>query len=222
MALPAMPAQLVGREYLHVGGGYASAAVGTSPAGGLSADDAGHAAMSGDLTVGGTLKVTGLVHHWHRYVGAVSGAPLPSNPASGPSVTVWGARIVTHTLSYEPTNFNDAHFNVALPSTYDGRTLNFELLWGAQAGTVGGVARWDIRAYCLPHGGNLAETAAPSSAANDTFDGVNLMHVLSITHQPLNAASGGLLSFVVRRRAPDAEDTFDNDAKLIGVRVSYT
>lgn len=48
------------------------------------------------------------------------------------------------------------------------------------------------------------------------------MHVVSLTHTPLNAANGGLLSFLVRRRAADAEDTFNDYAKLIGMRIAYT
>ncbi len=221
MTLPVTPAQLVGCEHLHVGGGYGSAAAGTSPAGGMSVDHAGHAALSGDLTVDGAFSAAGLVRHWERYVGAIAGLPDASNPPAGPTLTGWGTRISTHTLNFGPTSLADAHFNVAMPPTYDGRPLVFELLWGAQAGSSG-VVRWEIRGYCLAHGANLAETGVPSNIVNDTFDGVNLMHVTSITHQPLNSASHGLMSFLVRRRAADAEDTFNDTAKLIGVRIAYT
>ena len=59
MTLPSMPANLVNREYLRIAGGYGSAAEGTSPAGGLDADNAGNLAMDGDFTVGGNAQVDG-------------------------------------------------------------------------------------------------------------------------------------------------------------------
>jgi len=222
MTLPAIPSQLVGRDYLTVGGGYGTVAAGTSPAGGMSVDNAGHAALNGDFTIDGALSVGGLVKQWERYVSAVVGMADLTNTPVGPVQTAWGTRISTHTIDYHPTTFKDAHFRIALPASYDGRALAFQLLWGAQAGTAGGVVRWEIRGYCLAHGANLAETAAPSTIVDDVCDGLNQMHVVSLTHTPHNAANGGLLSVLVRRRAADAEDTFNDYAKLIGMRIAYT
>jgi len=59
MALPSMPSDLVSRECVRIAGGYGSAAAGTSPAGGLDADNAGNLAMAGDLTVDGDAEVGG-------------------------------------------------------------------------------------------------------------------------------------------------------------------
>lgn len=137
MTLPAIPSQLVGRDYLAVGGGYGTVAAGTSPAGGMSVDNAGHAALNGDFTIDGALSVGGLVKQWERYVSAVVGMADLTNTPVGPVQTAWGTRISTHTIDYHPTTFKDAHFRIALPASYDGRALAFQLLWGAQAGPPG-------------------------------------------------------------------------------------
>lgn len=50
MTLPTMRSGIVSREFLRIAGGYGSAALGTSPVGGLDIDNAGHLATDGDLT----------------------------------------------------------------------------------------------------------------------------------------------------------------------------
>lgn len=50
MALPTMRAGVIGREFLRIAGGFGSAALGSSPAGGLDIDNAGNLATDGDVT----------------------------------------------------------------------------------------------------------------------------------------------------------------------------
>ncbi len=57
MTLPSMPTGIVGREYVRVAGGYGAPSSGTSPAGGLDIDAAGHLATDGDMALGGQLDV---------------------------------------------------------------------------------------------------------------------------------------------------------------------
>jgi hypothetical protein len=99
VTLPVMPAQLVGREYLNVGGGYGSAAAGTSPPGGMSVDHAGNAALSGDLTVDGAFNAAGPIaaHSATLYGGIFEGygsggtVPAPTVSTNGDAlVQVWG------------------------------------------------------------------------------------------------------------------------------------
>jgi len=59
MTLPSLPPEHDGQEYLRVGGGYNSAALGQSPSGGLNVDNAGNMATNGDLTVDGDVNAGG-------------------------------------------------------------------------------------------------------------------------------------------------------------------
>lgn len=59
MTLPTMRAGLTSQEFLRLGGGFGATASGTSPEGGLDADNAGNLAMDGDLTVDGTADFAG-------------------------------------------------------------------------------------------------------------------------------------------------------------------
>ncbi len=55
MSLPSMSSNSTSREFLRIGGGYGVAQVGTSPAGGLDIDHAGHLATDGDVTIKGVV-----------------------------------------------------------------------------------------------------------------------------------------------------------------------
>jgi hypothetical protein len=114
MTLPSMPAGLASREYLRIAGGYGAQAAGTSPAGGLDVDNAGHVATDGDLTVDGGLAaggglltvdpatdmvaarnltvegdfaVTGRDLAWAAWLHAADGFPTSNSGCSGPAQT---------------------------------------------------------------------------------------------------------------------------------------
>lgn len=223
MTLPAMGAKPRYLEELRIGGGY-----GSSPDGGVDADKAGNLALDGDLTVdgdadiGGSLEVAGVDGTWSAFRTAKEGWPAYSNPCGGPTLMGFAGswRLSWHTLDFDKDADEYGTFNFVLPGDYDGRELRIALYWTATSGT-GGNVRWRVYLRCSGDDDGLDNSTIENFAMLDGFLALKDLHVVSGTRTPSNAAAGNVLVVTVQREATHADDTFDADARLIGVRLSY-
>ncbi|MFP4500591.1 MAG: hypothetical protein ACLFTT_06280 [Candidatus Hydrogenedentota bacterium] len=222
MTLPNMPAQMTSREFLRIAGGYGTPGAGHSPAGGLDVDNAGNLAMDGDLTVGGALRMAagGVDKTWSCWLDVATALRGTSNPPAGPNVT-WNNdyRGNFHSLDFDASNKEFVSWVLALPAHYDGSALRVDLVWTASAGTVGLEVAWQPRLAVLADGENPDQSMAPIAYVVDAYQGAGLVHVSTGSGVPL-VPGGGSVLFVTLNRAADA-DTFDADAKLIGLRLGY-
>lgn len=228
MALPNMRAGLTSREFLRIAGGYQAPALGTSPAGGLDVDNAGNIAADGDLTidgagsVGGDFSVSGSLRTtgagvdktWSHYVGAQEISPITAGAVT--NHTFQANRVVIPLMPFDQTTDESACFTIGLPEDYDGSTLKLAFYWTALAGTSGTVT-WAANRTVFVDDVTLAQDVG-GPTATDTFLAINDLHITEVTTSPGGVVSG-LLSLFIRRLA--SSDSFDADAQLIGVRVSY-
>ena len=234
MALPNMRAGLTSREFLRIAGGYQAPALGKSPAGGLDVDNAGNIATDGDLTIdgagsfGGDLAVTGDLNiagslrtspdgvdkTWSHYVGAQEISPITAGAVT--NHTFQSNRVVVPLMPFDASTIESACFTIGLPEDYDGSALKLTFYWTALAGTSGTVM-WAANRSIFVDDETLVQDVG-GATATDTFIAVNDLHIIEATDTP-GDVTPGLLTFFVRRLA--GSDTFDADAQLIGMRVTY-
>lgn len=234
MALPNMRPGLTSREFLRIAGGYQAPALGKSPAGGLDVDNAGNMATDGDLTIdgagsfGGDLAVTGdlsiagslrtspdgVDKTWSHYVGAQEISPITAGAVT--NHVFQSNRVVVPLIPFDASVIESACFTIGLPEDYDGSELKVAFYWTATGGTSGTVA-WAANNSIFVDDESLAEIVG-GPIATDTFIAINDLHLIETTFTP-GGIDPGLLTMFVRRLA--TSDTFDADAQLIGVRVTY-
>lgn len=214
-------------EELRIGGGYNS-----SPDGGADFDKTGNIAANGSLSIGGAatfgddvsvagdFAVTGVDTTWSIYLPASQGMPDPSLPCAAFAIANWrNFQVATGALAFDPTSPEAAYFQFRLPDSYDGRALKFTIEWSASAGTSGDV-RWGINSMRFANGESFVQTGTLSYVP-DSFIAIESLHVVEITDAPSYSATGLMVTVRILRDASHANDTFNADAKLIGVRVSY-
>jgi hypothetical protein len=214
-------------EELRIGGGYNS-----TPDGGADFDKAGNiaangtldvegaATFGGDISIAGDLEVAGVDTTWSIYLPASLGMPDPSLPCAAFAITNWRTfQVATGSLAFDATNPEAAYFQFRLPDSYDGRPLKFTIEWSASAGTSGDV-RWGVNTMRYGNGESLIQTGTLSYVL-DTLIAIEYLHVAELSDTPSNSTIGLLVTARILRDASHASDTFNADAKLIGLRVSY-
>lgn len=212
-------------ENLRIGGGYASL-----PDGGADLDHAGNAAFDGDLTVGGAIDYRGILRANVANGGVnrdwSTAVPLfgdeASATAAGPATVSFSTRMHYKAWDFSPATLQALNVSFMLPHDYDGAPLRVRLVWTSQAskgGTAGNV-RWRcyMRAYndAAPYSISLAFVDVTAA-----FHGVDKFHLTDIVHTPENPGKGLPVSLNLRRAADDPADTFDADAQLLKVLISY-
>jgi len=215
-------------ENLRIGGGYAS-----TPNGGADLDHAGNAAFDGDLTVDGAVSYRsalradsangGVNRDWcHQLNLFGEEASNLASGASGPTAITNSTRMYFKGWDFSPTLLQTINASFMFPPDYDGSPLRFRLVWVSQAtkgGTSGNVLwRIFVRGYA-----DGAAFAIPNNAGDqlDAFQGVDKFHFCDIVHQPENTGMGLPVALNIRRVADHASDTFNADAQLIKVLISY-
>ena len=128
-------------------------------------------------------------------------------------------QVATGSLAFDQTSPEAAYFQFRLPNTYDGRALKFTIEWSASAGTSGDV-RWGVNSMRHGDGESLLQTGTLSYVL-DTLSSIEHLHVVALNDTPSNSTTGFLVTVRILRDASHASDTFNADAKLIGIRVSY-
>lgn len=217
MTLPTLGANPRCIEQLRIGGGYNSA-----PDGGVDIDKQGNIAADGDLTIDGNLKVSGVDTTWGVFLSARNGWPTPSSGCSSPVLLSFGSSTdpAVYVMDFDKDSEKYAKFNVHMPQGYDGRSLAIRVYWTATAGTSGDVL-WRIYGRCNGDGDDLTNSNTTYTSGADVFLGQNKMHIRQYTLEPSNATAGGLLVITIRRQGSNAQDTFDSDARLVGIDIRY-
>ena len=233
MSLPNCGAAPRYLENLRIGGGYGSA-----PDGGADLDQAGNAAFDGAVTIAGALAANGgVAYKGVLRADSVHGGvnrdwlvavPLFGNEASvtsgvtGPTAITFSSRMAFAAWDFPQSTLESLKISFVLPPDYDGSALRVRLAWCSQAakGGTSGNVRW--RVYMTAHGDGTAFTQGSTFVdVLDAFQGQDKFHLVDLTTTPNNATAGAPCSFTIRRAGDDVTDTFNADAQLMKVLVSY-
>lgn len=129
------------------------------------------------------------------------------------------------TLDFDTTTQEYAHFNIAMPKSWDLGTITFKVYWTNAAGASSSVA-WTLGCAAFSDNDTL-NTALTSGVITvvDAWLATNTTHVSAessaLTVQGTPAAED-LVVCQVSRDVANGSDAMAGDARLIGVRVLYT
>lgn len=129
------------------------------------------------------------------------------------------------TLDFDASTDQYAHFNIAMPKSWNEETVTFQPIWTTEATDTDGVA-WGLQAVAL--GDNEAADTAwgtavvvtddAQSAANEILIGAE-SGAVTIAGTP---SEGDIVFFRVFRDVSDANDDMTEDARLISIRLFIT
>lgn len=124
-----------------------------------------------------------------------------------------------HTLANGSTV--GVHGTLAMPDGYAGQDLTVEIYWATAAAGTSGDVKFQVRFATLKDD-DSGDFTGTVQYLIDTFTAQKDIQSISGTLTPYSAAANDkLLSFVVGRVGGAAEDTFDSDVYLLGVRFSW-
>jgi hypothetical protein len=227
MALPTIGSNPSYLEKIKIGGGYNSI-----PDGGIDIDATGYfaangdatidgnAQIGGDMTIGGSLDIAGTDKTWNVWLDATAAIFVnDANPAPVAATTAWANGNYNY-LAFDQSTLEFIAFQAVFPEDYDGSSIDITFYW-ASGGSSGDVV-WRARVGSFGDGENHAIVATDIGTVTDTFQGVNLIHKCTESGTPLNGTPGGLMLIGVDRHADNVNDTLNSDARLIGIRLSYS
>lgn len=124
-------------------------------------------------------------------------------------------------LDFDQTTQEHAEFSLMLPYRWNASTISFRTAWTASAGTAGNV-NWNLQALSYPNSGAIDTAWGTAVASDDSF-----ITLLDVHYSPQSAALtigntpalGEMIQFRIFRDV--ANDTFDADARLLGVQLFY-
>jgi len=231
MALPDCGSTPRYLENLRVGGGYGSA-----PDGGADIDYRGRAAFSGDFTAGGVVNALagiqyrgilradssngGVNRDWFTEP-TLFGEEVESSTGASESV-VFSTRFHFRVWNFNQSSILGINTSFWLPPDYDGSPLRVRLMWFSTAakGGTAGVVKW--RVYMRGHADNTPFAISGAfTDVNDTFHAVDTVHLCDVIHTPEVPGKGRPATLTIRRVGSDAADTFNADAQLAKVCISY-
>jgi hypothetical protein len=129
-------------------------------------------------------------------------------------------------ISFDPTVFEDAFFDVKMPKSWNVGTFTFRAVWSHAATVTNFGVAWQLAGLPLSDTDLLTTTLTDALSVNDTGGTTNALYIspesgaLTLT-TPLRAAED-VVKFRFGRLTADAGDTMTIDARLHGVMLFYT
>lgn len=126
-------------------------------------------------------------------------------------------------LDFDDTSQEDAGGTWSVPTKWNGGTMTANILWASAAAVVG-ACRWTLYYGKAAESDDLGVTFG-SVTVDDTTDAsagdLNVTANMTLAAASLGVA-GDLINFIVRRVAAHANDTLVGDARLIGLKITWT
>ena len=127
-------------------------------------------------------------------------------------------------LDFDKDDDEYAQFSIAMPKSWDKGTISYLPVWTCSAGTTGDVI-WEMAAVALADSDPVDTAYGSGVQVSDAFDAQGDIHyagesgAITVDGSPGNDE---LTYLRIGRLGSDGSDTFDADARLIGVLVFYT
>lgn len=128
------------------------------------------------------------------------------------------------TLNFDTTTQEYAHFQVAMPKSWNQSTVTFKALWTNTAGVSGGVA-WSLACVNIRDDDTLNAAMGTAITVTDSWLAANDLHSTAESSAVTpggTAAENNLMACQVSREVANGSDTMTGDAALIGLHLYYT
>ena len=129
------------------------------------------------------------------------------------------------TLAFDKATDEFAQFSIAMPKMWNEGAVSFTFYW-THAGSAGTEVYWTIAGVAVSNDEVIGGTSFGTAVTYvDTSLSAKDLHIVSsdttltIANSP---AVGDICYFQISRDANHAQDNFDGDALLIGVKMKYT
>lgn len=128
-------------------------------------------------------------------------------------------------LDFDGSAVEYAHFNIAMPASWNEGTVTFQALWTTTSAGTNGVA-WRLQARAVSDGDTIDGTWGTAVTVVDNGQSSSTKLYISAESAAVTVGNtpiqDDLIYFRVSRNPADAGDTMTEDARLIGIRVFYT
>jgi hypothetical protein len=155
---------------------------------------------------------------------AAGGWPSVTNGcAANALVELTTNKVAVYVLDFDATAVEYAQWTVVMPSDYDGGTVTAVFHWTAASGS-GGVM-WGLAGVAYGNDDALDAAFGTPGEASDTLITANDEHISAATPAITiigTPAASELVQFRVYRDPTDDADTLAVDARLLGVRITFT
>jgi hypothetical protein len=128
-----------------------------------------------------------------------------------------------YALDFDAATQEYAEWSVIMPSDYNAGTVTAVFYWTAASGS--GDVVWGLQAMSGGNDDALDIAYGTAQEVTDTLIAAGDVHVTAATSAITIAgtpAAGDFVNFRVYRKAADGADTLAADARLLGVRVTFT
>lgn len=159
------------------------------------------------------------------WIGAAGMTPATTAGAAPGTFESTTNKVNIDTLDFDATADEHAHFNIALPKSWNEGTVTFQAFWFSTATDTDGVA-WGLQAVAFSdnetldtaYGTAVVVTDAAQSAAGELYVTAESSAV-TISGSP---AANDLIAFRLFRDVSDGADTMAEDARLVGIKLFIT
>ena len=156
---------------------------------------------------------------------AAGGAPLTTAGCSEPTKVEAATNDINYfVLDFDASTEEHAFWSFQMPENWDAGTVNAQFYWTNASGlTTEGVV-WGIAGGCWADDAAIDASLGTEISTTDTWLAQGDMHISpeSSDITIANAAAGEWVNIVVARKTGDASDDMTGDARLIGVKLTYT
>lgn len=128
-------------------------------------------------------------------------------------------------LDFDASGDEYAHFNIAMPKSWNEGTVTFRAFWSTSATDTDGVA-WGLQAVAVSDGDPIDASWGTGVVVTDDAQGAagdvlvtDISSAVTIGGTP---AEGDLCFFRVYRDVSDANDDMTEDARLIAIQLLFT
>jgi hypothetical protein len=128
------------------------------------------------------------------------------------------------TLDFDASTQEFAQGQTVLPSSWNNGTITVKLYWTATTTGSGGVT-WGVSLGAYSNDDALTVALGTPQTVTDTFITVNDLHITAATAAITSGGTPGdgvLIAIQISRNPADGSDTFAQDAKLLGIVLTYT
>lgn len=159
------------------------------------------------------------------WVPATAMTPATTNGAATGQIETSTNKINVETLDFDKDTDEFAHFNIALPKSWNLGTITYQLFWTAATGGTTGIA-FALQGVAI--GDNVTNDTAYGTAVvvtDDAQTGANEIYVsaessaITIANTPVD---DDVCFFRLFRDVSDANDDLAEDAQLIGIKFHFT
>ncbi|TIR00825.1 hypothetical protein [Mesorhizobium sp.] len=210
-------------DAINVVRGTTSIAVGAGEIGIFTTDGTANGLFGSVLSTGGSIPGVG-----KHTITIPASAMLPATTAGCANLAHLESssnKINYGVLDFDASADEHAHFNIAMPKSWNEGTITFQVWWTTSATDTDGVA-WGLQAVAVSD--NEAIDASWGTPVVVTDDAQSAALELLVTAESTavtiggSPAAGDLVFFRIFRDVSDANDDMSEDARLISVKIFYT